>query len=256
METINNNSDNEKYTECLTTYDQIIDAAGHLTSQIEFYRERMIKGSIEPSVAKSWIRRYNKAINRFIGFMSTVEIRISEIKGFKRYFIGDGEQKEMPYYTVYVRRRYVDRNSTNNKINEDNHMMTAISFEYYDKDSIYTNEVSYKPTLYDILYYIKETFYITDVETELITLTRDPKYMWSIEKIKHVYPQIKEILEISEKLESIFSGIDMLTIPICVYYPGGYDNYSDEIFVLEKEEEKNKRRMKTKINDDMSSYHQ
>ena len=67
-------------------------------------------------------------------------------------------------------------------------MMIAISFEYYNKDSIYTNEVAYKLILYDILYYIKETFYITDVVDGLITLTRDPRYMWPIEKIKNVYP--------------------------------------------------------------------
>ena len=249
---MNNNSDNEKYTECLTTYDQTMDAAGNLTSQIEFYRERMIKGSIEPSAAKSWIRLYNKALNRFIEFMSTVEIRISGIKGFKKYFVGDGEQKEMPYYTVYIQRKYKDRSSINNKTDEDNRMMTPISFEYYNKDSIYSNEVAYKPTLYNILYYIKETFYITDVDYGLNTLTRHPKYMWPIEKIKNEYPQFKEIVEISEKLESIFSEIDMLTIPICVHYPGGYDNYYCEIYVLEKEEEKNKGRMKTKINDDMS----
>jgi hypothetical protein len=163
METINNNSDNEKYTECLTTYDQIIDAAGHLTSQLEFYRERMIKGSIEPSVAKSWIRRYNKAINRFIG---------------------------------------------------------------------------YKPTLYDILDYIKETIYIIDVEEDLVTLTLDSEYTWSTEKIKREYPQFKEILEISDKLQSVFSGIDMLTIPIHVPYPRGYDDYFWEIFKLEEEEQK------------------
>ena len=44
----------------------------------------------------------------------------------------------------------------------------------------------------------------------------------------------------------------MLTIPLCVHYPGGYDDYYCEIFELEKEEEK-QRRMKTKIDDDMFS---
>jgi hypothetical protein len=90
----------------------------------------------------------------------------------------------------------------------------------------------HNPTLYDILYDIKETFYIADVEDGLITLTRDPEYMWSIEKIKKEYPQFKEILEISEKLESMFSGIDMLTIPIYVHYPGGYEDFYQNLTIM------------------------
>jgi hypothetical protein len=234
METLDNNNNEEKYPERLTTYDQIIDAAGLLTNEIKYYRESMIKGRIKPYVAKSWIRLYNKALNRFIEFISTVEIRISEIKGFKRYFIGQGEQIEIPYYVIYIRRTYGDSGSINNRAYENSSMITAISFEYHNKASMYSNRVRYKPTLHDILYYIKETFFITDVEDGLITLTRNPEYMWSIEKIKNEYPHFKEILEISEKLESIFSGVDMLTIPINVHYPGGYEDYFEEIFRLEE----------------------
>lgn len=246
METIDNNSGQEKYSECLTTYDQIRTAAGLLTSEIENHRKSMIDGSLKPDAARYWIRLYNKALNRFIEFMSTVEIRISEIKGFKKYFIGNGEQKDVPYYGVYIRRISGDSSSIDNKVVENNSMITAISFEYHNKASMYSNKVRCKPTLYDILYYIKQTFYITDVDDGLITLTHDPEYMWSIEKIKNEYPQFKEILEISEKIESIFSGIDMLTIPIYVHYPGGYDDYFWEIFDLEDKEKEDQKRNEDK----------
>jgi hypothetical protein len=221
-------------------------AAGLLTSEIENHRKSMINGSLKPDAARYSIRLYNKALNRFIEFMSTVEIRISEIKGFKRYFIGHGEQKEIPYYIVYIRRAFADSGSINKKIGEDNCAITEISFEYHNKASMYSNKPRRKPTLYDILYYIKQTFYITDVDDGLITLTLNPEYMWAIEKIKNEYPQFKEILEISEKLESIFSGIDMLTIPIYMHYPGGYDDYFWEIFELEEKEEEERKQNEDK----------
>lgn len=163
--------------------------------------------------------------------MSTVEIRISEIKGFKKFFIHPGKQKEIPYYRVYIRRNYTNNSSDN---------MRTISFEYYDKARIYSNYAGHQPTLYDILDYIKTTFYITDMDQDLCVLTRSLEYKWSTDKIKREYPEFKEILETSEKLESVFSGIDMLTIPITLGCPH-YDDYFDEIFVLEKEEEKQKK---------------
>lgn len=79
METIDRDS------EYMTTflYDQIINALGLLISKIH-RRRNMWSTCNRPD---SFIRLYNKTLDQFIEFMSTVEIRMSDIRGFKKIFI-------------------------------------------------------------------------------------------------------------------------------------------------------------------------
>lgn len=176
-----------------------------------------------------FIRLYNKALDRFIEFMSTVEIRISDITGFKKIFIYPNEHKEIPYYIVYVRRKYKisDEHRFSNNRSE-----RAISFEYYNKLSKYSNRTRHKPTLYDILYYIKRTFHIYDLE-------RFQMDTWiTVDQLKRDYPENKETYKTSEKFQSIFSEIEMLKIPITLGCPF-YDDYYEEIFKLDDIEKAN-----------------
>jgi hypothetical protein len=89
-------------------------------------------------------------------------------------------QKDIPYYMVYVRCKQKDHDS----VNKEKTLKTAITFQYYNKACIYSNDIWGKLTLYDILHYIKETINITDVDMDLYTLTSHTDFMWSIEIIR------------------------------------------------------------------------
>jgi hypothetical protein len=218
----------DKFSEYMTTYDQIIDAAVLLTSKIESHRN-MWSPNNRPNRPNMFIRLYNKALDRYIEFMSTVEIRISDIKGFKKIFIYPNEHIEIPYYIVYVRRKHKISNEHGFSYNRSE---SAISFEYYNELSKYSYRTSHKPTLYDILFYIKSTFYIFDSEQYSM------KTWISVDQLKRDYPENKEIYQTSEKLQSIFSEIEMLKIPITLGCPF-YDDYYEEIFKLDDIEKAN-----------------
>jgi hypothetical protein len=219
METI------DRYSEYMTTYDQIIDAAVFLTSEIE-RRRNAWSPSNRPDL---FIRLYNKALGRFIEFMSTVEIRLSDVKGFKKIFIYPNEHREIPYYIIYVRRK--NMMSGEPGINYGRYE-SVISFEYYNESSKYSYHTRHKPTLYDILYYIKSTFHIFDLERSFMDT-------WiSIDQLKRDYPENKETYKTSEKLQSIFSEIEMLKIPIVLGCPF-YDDYFEEIWKLDDIEKSN-----------------
>jgi hypothetical protein len=219
METI------DRYSEYMTTYDQIIDAAVFLTSEIE-RRRNAWSPSNRPDL---FIRLYNKALGRFIEFMSTVEIRLSDVKGFKKIFIYPNEHREIPYYIIYVRRK--NMMSGEPGINYGRYE-SAISFEYYNEASMHSYRARNKPTLYDILAYIKRTFHVFDLERSFMDT-------WiSIDQLKRDYPENKETYKTSEQLQSIFSEIEMLKIPIVLGCPF-YDDYFDEIFRLDDIEKAN-----------------
>jgi hypothetical protein len=220
----------DRYSEYLTTYDQILDAASLLTSLIEHYREGRNDGMIKPEVAKSWIRFYNKALIRYLEFMSSLEIRISKIKGSKSIFIYPDEHKTIPYYTVSIRRRIGVSNNprvSNNKNGENLITSNSILFDYYDKHMLYSDRTGDKPTLYEILDYIKRTFYVPDIDNCHSDMWR------SLDQMKRECPENKETYETMEKLQSIFSDTDMLRIPITLGCPF-YDDYYEEIWKLEE----------------------
>jgi hypothetical protein len=219
----------DRYSEYMTTYDQIIDAASLLTSLIESYREGRNDGTIKPEVAKSWIRFYNKALIRYLEFMSTVEIRLSDVKGFKKIFIYPNEHREIPYYIIYVRRKNMVSGKSGSSYGR---YEPAISFEYYNEASMHSYRARNKPTLYDILEYIKSTFHIFDLERSFMDT-------WiSIDQLKRDFPENKETYETSDKLQSIFSETEMLKIPIVLGCPF-YDDYWEEIDRLDDIENAN-----------------
>jgi hypothetical protein len=219
----------DRYSEYLTTYDQIMEAASLLTYLIENYREGRNDGTIKPEVAKSWIRFYDKALIRYLEFMSTVEIRLSDVKGFKKIFIYPNEHREIPYCTIYVRRKNMVPGEPG--INYDRYE-SAISFEYYNKASMHFHRARNKPTLYDILEYIKSTFHIFDLDRTFMDT-------WiSIDQLKRDYPENKETYKTSEKLQSIFSETEMLKIPIVLGCPFN-DDYWEEISRLDDIENAN-----------------
>jgi len=156
----------DERSEYLTTYDQIIDAASLLTYKIEYHRNRWR----DSGKANEWVKLYNRALCRYIELMSTIEIRINEIKGFRKFFIYPDKQKDIPYYNLYIRRKTIGSHKFEIANDRDCDTNNQISFEYYDSSLIHSDRFECRPTLYDILDYIKSTFYIFSTEQGLFHL--------------------------------------------------------------------------------------